>query len=102
MRKGTDMDRNKPGTKCLLAALLTTAALASAADWPQWRGPNRDGISQEKGLRKEWPKQGPPLVWRASGIIGRGYSTPAVVGDRVYLDGSEGLDNEFVEALSAK
>ena len=96
------MDRNGIGTKCLLAALLTMAALASAADWPQWRGPHRDGISEEKGLRKEWPKEGPPLVWRASGIIGRGYSTPAVVGDRIYLDGSEGVDNEFVEALSVK
>src|SRR5215471_10875582 len=96
------MDRTSLGTKCLLSVLLTVAALACAADWPQWRGSHRDGISQEKGLRKEWPKEGPTLLWRASGIIGRGYSTPAVVGDRIYLDGSEGLDNEFVEALSVK
>jgi outer membrane protein assembly factor BamB len=73
----------------------------SAADWPQWRGPNRDGVSQEKGLRKEWPKEGPPLLWTATGI-GRGYSTPAVLGDRLYLDGSEGVENEFVEALAVK
>ena len=87
-------------------ALLTPICLlapsaAPASDWPQWRGPNRDGISQETGFRKEWPKDGPALVWRAS-EIGRGYSTPSVVGDLIYLLGSQGTDNEFVEALSAK
>ncbi len=85
------------GLTCLLFALVS----APGSDWPQWRGPNRDGISQEKGLRKDWPKEGPPLVWKASGM-GRGYSTPAIVGDRIYLDGSEGVDNEFVQALSTK
>src|SRR5437868_2779276 len=54
------------------------------ADWPQWRGPQRDGISQETGLLKEWPKDGPKLLWKQSDI-GFGYSTPAVVGDRLYL-----------------
>jgi outer membrane protein assembly factor BamB len=73
----------------------------SATDWPQWRGPNRDGLSEEKGFRKEWPKTGPELIWRVSDL-GRGYSTPAVQGDRLYVLGSEGVDNEFVEALSAK
>ena len=52
---------------------------ASAADWPQWRGPRRNGISQEKGLLKEWPKDGPKLLWQIKDI-GDGYSTPAVVG----------------------
>jgi outer membrane protein assembly factor BamB len=80
-------------------ALISLGALAS--DWPQWRGPNRDGISPETGFSKRWPKEGPALVWRASGI-GRGYSTPAVVADRLYLLGSEGTENEFVEALSTK
>lgn len=72
-----------------------------ALDWPQWRGPNRDGISQEKGLLKEWPKEGPKLLWKFE-AAGSGYSTPAVVGDRVYLLGNEGLDNESVQAVSAK
>ena len=85
----------------LALALVLLASLASASDWPQWRGPHRDGISQETGFLKQWPKDGPALAWRASGI-GRGYSTPAVAGDRLYLMGSEGLDNEFVEALSLK
>ena len=83
------------------ASLLLTCGPARAHDWPQWRGPNRDGISHETGFRKEWPKEGPALIWRASGI-GRGYSTPAVAGERLYLMGSEGLENEFVEALSTQ
>lgn len=72
-----------------------------AADWPQWRGPQRDGHSKESGLLKEWPKDGPKLVWQVKDI-GSGYSTPSVVGDRLYLLGNEGLDNEFVLALSTK
>ncbi len=84
-----------------LFGLLAVVGSASAKDWPQWRGPNRDGVSEEKGLRKEWPKEGPALLWRASDI-GRGYSTPAVVGERLYLLASEGADNELVESLATK
>jgi outer membrane protein assembly factor BamB len=79
--------------------LLTTAL--HAADWPQWRGPQRNGHSAETGLLQEWPKEGPKLVWQVKGI-GSGYSTPSVVGDRLYLLSNEGLDNEFALALSAK
>src|SRR5262245_45716753 len=43
----------------LLTAGLGPVALAGAADWPQWRGPQRDGVSQETGLLPEWPKDGP-------------------------------------------
>src|SRR5690349_13268788 len=70
-----------------------------ANEWPQWRGPHRDGISQETGLLKEWPKEGPKLIWKSTDV-GSGYSTPAVMSDRLYLLGNQGLDNEFVEALS--
>ncbi len=72
-----------------------------AADWPQWRGPQRNGISAETGLLAEWPKEGPQLVWQVKDI-GSGYSTPSVVGDRLYLLSNQGLDNEFVQALDAK
>ena len=72
-----------------------------AADWPQWRGPQRNGISAETGLLAEWPKEGPRLLWQVKDI-GSGYSTPAVVGDRLYLLSNQGLDNEFVQALDAK
>jgi outer membrane protein assembly factor BamB len=74
---------------------------AQAADWPQWRGPQRNGVSQETGLLKQWPKDGPKLVWQANGL-GGGYSTPAVVGDRVYILENEGTDDEFVRALDAR
>jgi outer membrane protein assembly factor BamB len=72
-----------------------------AADWPQWRGPQRNGISAESGLLAEWPKEGPKLVWQVKDI-GSGYSTPSVVGDRLYLLSNQGLDNELVQALDAK
>src|SRR2546428_3578380 len=81
--------------------VLSTALSAFGDDWPQWRGPQRNGISQETGLLKEWPKDGPKLHWKVADA-GKGYSTPAVVGDRLYLLGNEGLENEFVEALSVK
>ncbi len=41
---------------------------ASAEDWPQWQGPDRNAISQETGLLKEWPKEGPPLAWKITGL----------------------------------
>ena len=74
---------------------------ARAADWPQWRGPQRNGISAETGLLSEWPKEGPKLVWQVKDIDS-GYSTPSVVGDRLYLLSNQGLDNEFVQALDTK
>lgn len=79
---------------------LFSAALALAADWPQWRGPNRDGVSAETGLLKEWPKDGPKLLWQIHDL-GSGYSTPAVVGDRLYVISNTGMDDEHVQALSA-
>jgi outer membrane protein assembly factor BamB len=80
--------------------LLANALSSPASDWPQWRGPQRNGLSQESGLLQQWPKDGPTLRWKIS-RAGSGYSTPAVVGDRIYLLANEGLDNEFVEALAA-
>lgn len=69
----------------------------AAFDWPQWRGPQRNGISQETGLLKEWPKEGPKLLWQVKDI-GSGYSTPAVAGDRLYVISNKGMNDEFVEA----
>ncbi len=74
---------------------------AGVGDWPQWRGPRRDGISQESGLLKEWPKDGPKMLW-VNSDIGEGYATPAVVGNRVYLLSNRGMENEFVQALSVE
>ena len=47
-----------------------------ALDWPQWRGPNRDGVNPEKNLLEKWPEGGPKLLWRASGV-GVGFSSVA-------------------------
>lgn len=77
------------------------ALVARAADWPQWRGTKRDGVSQETGLLKQWPEEGPKLLWQLTDI-GEGYSTPAVVGERLYVISNRGMDDEFVEALSVK
>ena len=70
-----------------LLALLSSNL--SAADWPQWRGPNRDGISKETGLLKEWPQDGPKLIWQVKDL-GGGYATPSVAGGRIYIDGEQG------------
>src|SRR5258706_8139190 len=74
---------------------------ASGSDWPQWRGPLRDGISKETGLLKDWPTGGPALVWQVKDI-GDGFSTPAVVGDKLYLLSNKGKEEEYVQSLSAK
>jgi len=90
---------------CLCFSAVSVARFASSAastsDWPQWRGPQRDGISRESGLLKEWPSQGPKLLWQVDDI-GDGYSTPSVVGTRIYLMSNRGMDNEFVQALSTQ
>ena len=82
-----------------LVVVFSIALVVSANDWPQWRGPQRNGTSRESGLLKEWPKDGPRLLWKVTDA-GRGYSTPAVAGDRLYFLGNEGLDNESVHALA--
>ena len=69
-------------------------------EWPQWRGPNRDGVSFETGLLKEWPSAGPPLVWKTQGL-GNGYSTVAVSQGRLYTMGVRG-DQEFILAIDQK
>ena len=64
------------------ALILAGAALAGAADWPQWRGPARDGISRETGLLQGWPEGGPKLLWEAA--LGGGWSAPAIADGRVF------------------
>lgn len=87
------MTRSIPGT----LFVLVLAATASAADWPQWRGPNRDGISKDTGLLQEWPKDGPPLRWKLTDI-GTGFSSPSIVKGAVYIQTTAGTE-EFALAL---
>ncbi len=77
--------------------LAPLCAVAVAADWPQWRGPNRDGISKETGLLHQWPNGGPKQIWKTQGL-GEGYSSFAVVGSRLYTQGQQG-NQEFVLAI---
>jgi outer membrane protein assembly factor BamB len=81
----------------LAGAVLVLALPARADDWPQWRGPDRSGVSKEKGLLKQWPKEGPKLLWTYTDA-GHGYSQGAVVGDRLYTMGGRG-DTEYLFAL---
>lgn len=87
------------GCKLFLLAFLF-CAVTPAADWPQWRGPARDGISPDTGLLEKWPAAGPPLVWKANGL-GEGYAAFSVVGDRLYTQGQHG-GQESVLAYDVK
>lgn len=87
---------------CLcFSSLSANNTILESADWPQWRGPDRTGVSAERGLLQQWPAGGPKLLWQVNDI-GDGYSTPVVVGKRIYLMSNHGLENEFVQALSTE
>lgn len=79
-------------------AILSSAA--SADDWPQWQGADRNGISKEHSLLKEWPKEGPPLVWEIKGL-GGGDGAPSIAAGGIFGMGNRG-DDEVVWALSEK
>jgi outer membrane protein assembly factor BamB len=72
-------------------------AAAGAADWPQWRGPDRTGISRERGLLAAWPEGGPRLLWQVTDL-GAGYSTPVVADAHLYVLVNNGVADEIVEA----
>ena len=90
---------------CLYLSLISFLTFAHGnvfpADWPQWRGPDRSGVTKESGLLKQWPAGGPKLIWQVNDL-GDGYSTPVVVGTRIYLMSNQGMDNEYVRALSTE
>ncbi|MBP7935794.1 MAG: PQQ-like beta-propeller repeat protein [Phycisphaerae bacterium] len=88
----------------LVFGVLALVSLVSAADaakvvrdWPQWRGPLRDGRSIETRLLRKWPEEGPPLAWKAEGL-GMGYSSVSIVGNRIFTMGDKGKD-QLVIAL---
>lgn len=88
-----------------LASVLTAAGSQGlAADWPQWRGPNRDGISKDTGLLKTWPQGGPKVLWTFE-TAGVGFGCPVVVGDKLFVLGSDDPDKgdkEFALCLNTK
>ncbi|MEM9408425.1 MAG: PQQ-binding-like beta-propeller repeat protein [Acidobacteriota bacterium] len=74
------------------ATLLTAGSAAATDDWGQFRGPERTGVSSETGLAANWPAGGPATVW-SIGDLGEGYGSVAVVGERLYVQGTEGSDS---------
>ena len=64
------------------------AELVASAEpgWPQFRGPRRDGVSDERGLLGAWPEGGPRLLWKAEGL-GKGFSSPVIAGGRLFITG---------------
>jgi outer membrane protein assembly factor BamB len=86
----------------LILALWVQVPSIQAADWPQFRGPNRDGKSPETGLLKQWPETGPRLARTITGV-GGGFSCPVIAGGRIYLTGKVGDDLKiFCFELSGK
>ena len=80
---------------CAVFSLVVQAACGD--DWPQWRGPQQDGISRETGLLATWPEKGPPELWRVP--LGNGFSAVSVVGDLAFtLFGS--TEGEFAAAFN--
>ena len=72
-----------------VATLFCSLAHAGAADWPQWRGPKRDGVCQETGLLKQWPTGGPRRLWKIDNV-GMGYSTVSIAGGKLFTMGDRG------------
>lgn len=93
-----------PALPCLFIAMascmIVPRGLSAEFDWPQWQGPHRTAHSQETGLLPTWPKDGPPMAWKSTGL-GGGDSTPSIAGGRIYGMSHRGED-EIVWALSEK
>src|SRR6516225_10306488 len=81
----------------LVVGLLLLPAALRADDWPQWRGPNRDGVYRETGLMETFPANGLKVRWRAA--VGWGFSSPVVAQGRVYLADSEVVQPQAKERI---
>lgn len=81
-------------------AVFSSACPCTAADWPQWRGPDRSNVAPGARLLATWPKDGPPLVWTADGL-GTGVPSVAVADGRVYVLGYRD-GKEHLSALAEK
>jgi outer membrane protein assembly factor BamB len=79
--------------------LMGTATTAASADWPQWRGPTRDGVAAEARLPRDWPGEPPAPVWRT--WVGQGYSSPAVADGRLFILGRDREAREIAYCLDA-
>jgi len=78
----------------LLALILVPVVHTGAADWPQFRGPNRDGVSSEVGLLRAWPEGGPAIVWETA--VGPGYAAAAIHSGKVYFNDYDPATSEYL------
>jgi outer membrane protein assembly factor BamB len=86
---------------CLTLVLSGATAFAASPesfDWPQWQGSQRNAISKERGLLKQWTKDGPPLAWKVTGL-GGGYSGPSIAAGQIFGMSNRG-DDEVIWARS--
>ena len=81
-------------------ALFLLPILAQSEDWPQWLGPERDGIWQETGIVETLPDGGPEILWRVE--AGYGYSSPTVADGKVYLSDYLIEEGEVVNNTSGR
>src|SRR6478672_6937979 len=87
-------------TSIIIAILfLLSAAATHAADWPQFLGPTRNGISTETNLSAPWPAAGPATVWQKK--VGEGFAGPVVATNRLILFHRQN-DKEIIDCLDAK
>jgi len=63
----------------IVVGAVSLRAQSAPTDWPQWRGPDRTGISKETGLLAQWPRSGPSVAWSAA-MLGAGYGSISVQG----------------------
>ena len=90
---------SKPSTVILLILNLSLLA-ANAGDWPQWRGPDRNDISKETGLLKQWPESGPKQLWLFKDA-GLGYAGYSIAGGKLFTMGAR-AEKEFLIAVDVK
>src|SRR5262245_50293529 len=77
------MSHSRTPALAFAAIVLLSISHAHADDWPQWRGPNRDGVWREAGIIEKFDSDQLPIKWRAE--IGPGYSGPTVASGRVFV-----------------
>lgn len=84
----------------IAVALIGLTGSTMASDWPQWRGPNRDGISTEPGLLATWPEGGPAKLWQVD-LPGEAYASATVADNTIFVTGSSGGKSDRCGGLYA-